>query len=191
MDGSSATKRGGGFDIADGVRSFARADAQSQRVLATVLFTDIVDSTRLATEMGDRRWRDLLQEHQKVVRGHLERFGGREVKTTGDGFLAVFDGPTRAVECARAIADDMPALGIQVRAGIHTGEVELIGDDVGGIAVHVAARVMALAGPGRVVLGGTGTHQRNQGLAFVDAGVHELKGVSGARQLFRLAEPDS
>jgi pimeloyl-ACP methyl ester carboxylesterase len=119
-----------------------------ERVLATVLFTDIVDSTRLATEIGDRRWRELLEEHHSMVREWLERFEGREIKTTGDGFLAIFDGPTRAAECGRAIADAMPSLGIEVRAGLHTGEVELIGDDVGGIAVHVAARIAALVGAG-------------------------------------------
>jgi class 3 adenylate cyclase len=150
-----------------------------ERVLATVLFTDIVDSTRLATEMGDRRWRDLLEEHDKVVRGHLKRFSGREVNTTGDGFLAVFDGPTRAVECARAVADDMPALGIQIRAGLHTGEVELIGEDVGGIAVHVAARVSALA-EGGVVLASRTVHDlaAGSGISFEPRGRHALKGVA-------------
>lgn len=150
-----------------------------ERVLATVLFTDIVDSTRLATELGDRRWRNLLEEHQKVVRARLERFEGREVKTTGDGFLAVFDGPTRAVECARAIADDMPSLGIEVRAGLHTGEVELMGDDVGGIAVHVAARVSALAGSGAVLASRTVRDlATGSGIEFDHFGHHALKGVA-------------
>jgi class 3 adenylate cyclase len=158
-----------------------------ERVLATVLFTDIVDSTRLATEMGDRRWRDLLEEHQRVVRGHLERFSGREVKTTGDGFLAVFDGPTRAVECARAVADDMPALGIQVRAGLHTGEVELIGDDVGGIAVHVAARISALAERG-VVLASRTVHDlaAGSGISFEPRGRHALKGVADEWDIYEV-----
>ncbi len=150
-----------------------------ERVLATVLFTDIVDSTRLATELGDRRWRDLLEQHQKVVRAHLERFGGREVKTTGDGFLAVFDGPTRAVGCAREIAADMPSLGIEVRAGLHTGEVELMGDDVGGIAVHVAARVSALAGPGAVLASRTVRDlAAGSGIEFDHFGRRTLKGVA-------------
>jgi class 3 adenylate cyclase len=149
-----------------------------ERVLATVLFTDIVDSTRLATELGDRRWRQLLEEHQKLVRDHLRRFEGREVKTTGDGFLAVFDGPTRGAECARAIADDMPVLGIEVRAGLHTGEVELMGDDVGGIAVHVAARIAALAGPHEVLASRTVRDLTvGSGIAFGDFGRHALKGV--------------
>ncbi len=144
-----------------------------------MLFTDIVDSTRLATELGDRRWRDLLEEHQKVVRAYLERFGGREVKTTGDGFLAVFDGPTRAVECARAIAADLPSLGIEVRAGLHTGEVELIGDDVGGIAVHVAARISALADPGAVLTSRTVRDlAAGSGIEFTHQGAHTLKGVA-------------
>jgi class 3 adenylate cyclase len=156
-----------------------------ERVLATVLFTDIVDSTRLATELGDRRWRDLLEEHQRVVRGHLERFGGREVKTTGDGFLAVFDGPTRAVECARGIADDMPSLGIEVRAGLHTGEVELMGTDVGGIAVHLAARISALAGAGTVLASRTVRDLAvGSGIDFDPIGRHDLKGVEDAWDVY-------
>ncbi|HSS04867.1 MAG TPA: adenylate/guanylate cyclase domain-containing protein [Solirubrobacterales bacterium] len=159
-----------------------------ERVLATVLFTDIVDSTRLATEMGDRRWRDLLEEHQKLVRDHLSRFEGREVKTTGDGFLAVFDGPTRAAECARAIADDMPSLGIEVRAGLHAGEVELMGDDVGGIAVHVAARIAALAGA-RTVLASRTVRDLAVGssVAFDSAGRHALKGVADEWDVYSVA----
>jgi class 3 adenylate cyclase len=150
-----------------------------ERVLATVLFTDIVDSTRLAGELGDRRWRDLLEQHHKVVRGRLERFGGREVKTTGDGFLAVFDGPTRAVECAHGIVGEMPSLGIEVRAGLHTGEVELMGEDVGGIAVHLAARVSALAGPSAVLASRTVYDLvAGSGIDFEPAGRHSLKGVA-------------
>jgi class 3 adenylate cyclase len=149
-----------------------------ERVLATVLFTDIVDSTRLATELGDRRWRDLLGEHQKLVRDRLQRFEGHEIKTTGDGFLATFDGPTRAAECARAIADDMPALGIEVRAGLHTGEVETIGDDIGGIAVHVAARIAALA-DARTVLASRTVRDLavGSGIEFELVGRHALKGI--------------
>jgi class 3 adenylate cyclase len=128
----------GGSEALDEIEEFltgVRPGPAPERVLATVLFTDIVDSTRVAAELGDRRWRELLEEHQALVRERLDRFGGREVKTTGDGFLAIFDGPTRAVQCARAIGDDTPALGIEVRAGLHAGEVELMRDDVGGIAV--------------------------------------------------------
>lgn len=149
-----------------------------QRVLATVLFTDIVDSTRLAGELGDRRWRELLEQHQELVRDQLRRFEGREIKTTGDGFLATFDGPTRAAECARSIADEMPSLGIEVRAGLHAGEVELMGSDVGGIAVHVAARIAALAGP-RTVLASRTVRDlaAGSGVEFASFGRHELKGV--------------
>lgn len=158
-----------------------------ERVLATVLFTDIVDSTRLATEMGDRRWRDLLEEHQKLTRDCLNRFEGREIKTTGDGFLAVFDGPTRAAQCARAIADDMPSLGIEVRAGLHTGEVELMGDDVGGIAVHVAARVAALAGPSAVLASRTVRDLAvGSGVEFDFAGSHALKGVPDEWEVYEV-----
>ncbi len=144
-----------------------------------MLFTDIVDSTRLATELGDSRWRDLLGRHQDLVRRHLERFGGREIKTTGDGFLATFDGPTRAVECARAIVDETPSIGIEVRAGMHTGEVELIGEDVGGIAVHVAARIAALA-EGRTVLVSRTVRDlvAGSGIEFDSFGCHSLKGVA-------------
>ncbi len=149
-----------------------------ERVLATVLFTDIVDSTRLATELGDRRWRGLLERHGEATRAQLRRFEGREIKSTGDGFLATFDGPTRGAECARAIAEEMPGLGIEVRAGLHTGEVELIGEDVGGIAVHVAARIAALAGP-RQVLASRTVRDLAVGSAvrFDSAGRHALKGV--------------
>ncbi len=158
-----------------------------ERVLATVLFTDIVDSTRLAGELGDRRWRDLLEEHQKLVRDQLRRFEGREIKTTGDGFLAVFDGPTRAAECARAIAADMPSLGIEVRAGLHTGEVELIGDDIGGIAVHVAARIAALAGPHTVLASRTVRDlTAGSGVEFDFAGSHALKGVPDEWDLYEV-----
>ena len=117
--------------------------------LATVLFTDIVDSTRRAAEMGDRDWHALLDAHDAVVRAQLARFRGREVNTSGDGFLAMFDGPQRAIRCAMAIRDAVQALGIEVRAGLHTGECEVRGDDIGGIAVHIGARVSALAGPER------------------------------------------
>jgi class 3 adenylate cyclase len=159
-----------------------------ERVLATVLFTDIVDSTRLATEMGDRRWRDLLEQHHTLVRGQLERFEGREIKTTGDGFLAIFDGPTRAAECARAIADEMPSLGIEVRAGLHTGEVELIGEDVGGIGVHLAARISALAGPGEVLASRTVRDlAAGSGVDFEPRGRHALKGVPDEWEIYSVA----
>ena len=162
-----------------------RPGPKTDRVLATVLFTDIVDSTRLATEMGDSRWRDLLERHQELVRRHLERFGGREIKTTGDGLLATFDGPTRAVECARAIVADAPSIGVEVRAGIHTGEVELMGDDVGGIAVHVAARISALA-EGRTVLVSRTVRDLviGSGIDFDPCGSHSLKGVADEWEVY-------
>jgi class 3 adenylate cyclase len=160
----------------------------TRRVLATVLFTDIVDSTRRATELGDARWRELLERHQQLTREQLGRFEGREIKTTGDGFLATFDGPTRAAECARAIADAMPGLGVEVRAGLHTGEVELIGDDVGGIAVHVAARIAALAGGGEVLASRTVRDLAvGSGVEFTSAGRHELKGVPDEWEVYRVA----
>lgn len=149
-----------------------------ERVLATVLFTDIVDSTRVATELGDRRWRGLLEQHQELTREQLRRFEGREIKSTGDGFLATFDGPTRGAECGLAIAGAVPALGIDVRAGLHAGEVELIGEDVGGIAVHVAARIAALAGPHQVLASRTVRDLAvGSAVGFEPAGRHALKGV--------------
>jgi len=155
-----------------------RPGPATQRVLATVLFTDIVDSTRLATERGDRRWRELLGQHAELTREQLRRFEGREIKSTGDGFLSTFDGPTRGAECARAIADAVPALGIELRAGLHTGEVELIGEDIGGIAVHVAARIAALAGPHEVLASRTVRDlAAGSAVDFQPAGRHALKGV--------------
>jgi class 3 adenylate cyclase len=172
----------GDRDGMDEIQEFltgVRPGPSPERVLATVLFTDIVDSTKRAAELGDRRWRELLEQHQDLVRERLRRYEGREVKTTGDGFLATFDGPTRAVECARAIADDMPALGIEVRAGLHAGEVELMGEDVGGIAVHVAARIAALAGPGTVFASRTVRDLAvGSGIDFEPNGRHRLKGVA-------------
>ena len=157
-----------------GVRSAPEPD----RVLSTVLFTDIVDSTRLAAELGDRRWREVLGEHDRVVRNALARFRGREVKTTGDGFLATFDGPARGIRCAQMIRDHMSHLEIDVRSGLHTGEVELIGEDVGGIAVHIAARISALAGPGEVLASSTVKDLvAGSGINFEDRGAHVLKGV--------------
>lgn len=160
------------------------------RVLATVLFTDIVDSTRRAAEMGDRDWRALLDAHDAVVRSQLTRFRGREVNTSGDGFLAVFDGPQRAIRCAMAIRDAVQALGIQVRAGLHTGECEIRGDDIGGIAVHIGARVSALAGPDEVLVSSTLRDLViGSGLQFDDRGSHQLKGVPGEWRLSAVVSP--
>jgi class 3 adenylate cyclase len=155
-----------------------RPAVPTQRALATVVFTDIVDSTRHASALGDRRWRNLLEEHQALVRERLREHGGREVKTTGDGFLATFEGPTRAIEFAAAAASEAPPLGIELRAGVHTGEVELMGEDVGGICVHVAARVCALAGPGEVLASRTVRDLSvGSGIGFEPRGSHRLKGV--------------
>jgi class 3 adenylate cyclase len=165
-----------------------QADVAEDRVLATVLFTDIVDSTRRAAEIGDRDWHALLDAHDAVVRAQLARFRGREVSTAGDGFLAMFDGPQRAIRCAMSIRDAVQALGIEVRAGMHTGECEVRGDDIGGIGVHIGARVSALAGANDVLVSST-LHDLviGSGLEFEDRGAHELKGVPGEWRLFAVA----
>ena len=165
-----------------------QAEVADDRVLATVLFTDIVDSTRRAAEIGDRDWHALLDAHDAVVRAQLARFRGREVNTSGDGFLAMFDGPQRAIRCAMAIRDAVQALGIEVRAGLHTGECEVRGDDIGGIAVHIGARVSALAGPNDVLVSSTLRDLViGSGLEFEERGAHELKGVPGEWHLFAVA----
>ena len=165
-----------------------QAEVADDRVLATVLFTDIVDSTRRAAEMGDRDWHALLDAHDAIVRSQLNRFRGREVNTSGDGFLAMFDGPQRAIRCAMAIRDAVQALGIQVRAGLHTGECEVRGDDIGGIAVHIGARVSALAGPKEVLVSSTLRDLViGSGLEFEERGAHELKGVPGEWRLSAVA----
>jgi class 3 adenylate cyclase len=167
-----------------------RADVADDRVLATVLFTDIVDSTRRAAEIGDRDWHALLDAHDAVVRAQLARFRGREVGTAGDGFLAMFDGPQRAIRCAMAIRDAVQSLGIEVRAGLHTGECEVRGDDIGGLAVHIGARVSALAGANDVLVSSTLRDLViGSGLEFEDRGAHELKGVPGEWHLFAVASP--
>ena len=155
------------------------------RALATVLFTDIVDSTTRAAELGDHGWRQLLERHDAITRTEIARFQGREVKHTGDGFLATFDGPTRAVRCATTLTERMPELGIDVRGGVHTGECELRGDDIGGIAVHIGARVAALANAREVLVSSTVKDLVNgSGIVFHDRGTHVLKGVPGQWQLF-------
>lgn len=165
-----------------------RAEVADDRVLATVLFTDIVDSTRRAAAMGDRDWRALLDAHDAVVRSQLARFRGREVSTSGDGFLAMFDGPQRAIRCAMAIRDAVHSLGIRVRAGLHTAEVEVRGDDIGGIAVHIGARVSALAGADEVLVSSTLRDLViGSGLEFVERGTHQLKGVPGQWRLSAVA----
>jgi pimeloyl-ACP methyl ester carboxylesterase len=155
------------------------------RVLATVLFTDIVDSTRYAAQLGDRGWRELLERHDQTTGAEVARWHGRIVKHTGDGVLATFDGPTRALKCATTLADHIPELGIAIRCGLHTGECEVRGDDIGGIAVHIGARIAALAQAGEVIVSGTVKDLVNgSGIAFQDRGTHVLKGVPGEWQLF-------
>jgi class 3 adenylate cyclase len=163
----------------------ARAVPDADRVLATVLFTDIVDSTRAAADLGDQRWREVLERHQRAVREALGRFNGREVKSTGDGFLATFDGPARAIHCATAILRSSEVSGIHVRAGLHTGECEVMGDDIGGIAVHIAARVSAQAEPRELLVSRTVKDLvAGSGIQFTDRGAHTLKGVPDTWQLY-------
>ena len=178
-------------DMLDEIETFltgTTAAADSDRALATVLFTDIVGSTQLAAERGDRRWRDLLDSHHALVRRQLERFQGREVDTAGDGFLATFDGPARAIRCACAIRDGVRSLGIEIRAGLHTGEVELRDDQIAGLAVHIGARVAAKAQPSEVLVSRTLVDLvAGSNIEFVDRGEHQLKGVTGVWRLFAVS----
>ena len=160
-------------------------EADLDRVLATVLFTDIVDSTSQAAAMGDRRWRTVRERHDQIVRAQLARYQAGEIDTAGDGFLATFDGPARAVKCARATVDALREQGIEIRAGLHTGEVEFVDDKVRGIAVHIGARVASMAHPNHVLVSSTVKDLvTGSGLKFSDGGVHELKGVPGEWHLF-------
>jgi class 3 adenylate cyclase len=166
-----------------------RGAANIERMLATILFTDIVDSTKRAAGVGDRRWRELLDSHDRMAARQVHRFGGRQVKTTGDGILATFDGPAQAIRCGLAICDGARQLGIEVRVGVHTGEVERRGADVAGIGVHIAARVQACAQPGEVWVSRTVTDLViGSGIVFDDRGERQLKGVPGAWQLFTVVE---
>ncbi|HKW91517.1 MAG TPA: adenylate/guanylate cyclase domain-containing protein [Methylomirabilota bacterium] len=179
--------------LADEIEEFltgVRHGAEHNRVLATVLFTDVVKSTERAVTLGDRRWRELLERHHAMVRRELAVFRGREIDTAGDGFLAAFDGPARAIRAARAITDKVKLMGLEVRAGLHTGECEMIGDKLSGIAVHIGARVAGLAGPGEVLVSSTVKDLvAGSGLRFRERGAHELKGVPGPWQLYSV-EPD-
>ena len=177
--------------IADEVEEFltgTRTTPEPDRVLATVLFTDIVGSTERAAELGDRRWREVLEEHHAIVRRELERFRGREVDTTGDGFFATFDGPARAVRAACSVRDAVRALGVELRAGLHTGECAVVDDKVGGIAVHTGARIAAAAPAGEVLVSNTVRDLvAGSGIEFEDRGDHELKGV-GSRRLYAVVD---
>jgi len=179
--------------VLDEVEEFlvgSRGATESERALATILFTDIVGSTEKAAELGDRGWRALLERHDAAVRRQLALHRGREVKTMGDGFLATFDGPARAIRCACALQDEVAGLGIEVRAGIHTGEVELIGEDVGGMAVNIGARIGALADGGEVLVSSTVRELVvGSGLEFADRGAQTLKGAPGEWRLFAIDSP--
>jgi class 3 adenylate cyclase len=166
----------------------ARHVHEPDRMLATVLFTDICDSTRRAAELGDSGWRSLLERHDALFRHALDRHRGREVKRTGDGFLATFDGPARAIRCAASVAEAMDSLGIQVRAGLHTGELEVMDGDLGGMAVHIAARVLDRASPSEVLVSGTVKDLVvGSGIEFDDRGAHELRGVPGEWRLYAVS----
>ena len=161
-------------------------EADLDRMLATVMFTDIVDSTATAATLGDKGWRDVVEQHHRLVRAMLGRFRGKEIDTAGDGFFATFDGPARGVRCAQAICEAMPDLGIHVRAGVHTGEVESIAGKAGGIAVNVGARIASLAGPSEVLVSHTVQGLvSGSGLIFEEAGEHQLKGVPDRWRLYR------
>jgi class 3 adenylate cyclase len=170
----------------------SRRPRQPDRVLATVLFTDIVGSTERAAELGDARWRAVLKRHEEVTRRQVAEFGGTAVKSTGDGFLAIFDGPAAAIRCTEAIRDALPPEGVRIRAGLHAGEIERIGEDIGGLGVHIAARVCAYADPGEILVSRTiGDLVVGSGLAFEPRGSYELKGVPGEWQLLSVASMNS
>jgi pimeloyl-ACP methyl ester carboxylesterase len=178
-------------EVVDEIEEFltgTRRGPDPDRVLATVLFTDIVGSTEEATRLGDRRWAQLLDQHHSLVRRQLERYQGSEVDTAGDGFLATFDGPARAIRCGSAIVNGVRALGLEIRAGVHTGECELVGGKVAGLAVHTGARVASLAGPGEVLVSSTVKDLvAGSGLEFEDRGTRELKGVPGEWRLYAVS----
>ena len=171
--------------VFQGILGWAKAPDPGERLLTTILFTDIVDSTATAEHHGDRAWKRLLETHHEDVRGLLEAHRGREVKMTGDGFLATFDSPARAITCALRIAIAAHLIGIEIRAGVHTGEVELAGRDLRGVAVHLAARIMDAAVPGEVLVSATTRELASGGeVEFIDRGSRQLKGISGPRQVY-------
>jgi class 3 adenylate cyclase/pimeloyl-ACP methyl ester carboxylesterase len=186
--GDTSFYGGSASDMVDHIEEFvtgARPQEEEQRVLTTILFTDIVSSTEQASHLGDMRWTELLDQHDSLVEREVSRHRGRKVKSTGDGVLAAFDGPARAIRCALAIRDGVRGYGLEVRAGLHTGECAVRGDDLGGISVHTAARVSALAGPGEVLVSRTVVDLvAGSGIAFEDRGDHALKGVPGTWKIF-------
>jgi class 3 adenylate cyclase len=177
-----------GDDVLDEIEEFltgSLASADPDRRLLTVLFTDIVGSTATAAELGDTRWRAMLDRHDEIVRGELSRFGGNEIDTTGDGFLATFDAPGRAIRCARAMGDTLAGIDVSIRAGVHTGEVEVRGEQIGGLTVHIGARVAALGGAGDLLVSSTVKElMAGSELSFVDQGEHVLKGVPGEWRIY-------
>jgi class 3 adenylate cyclase len=176
------------LDEVGGLLGDARRDPEADRILATVMFTDIVAATEHAAGLGDRRWRDLLRDYQAVIREQLIRFRGRELDTAGDGFLAAFDAPARAVQCALAVMAAMRRLGLEIRTGLHTGECEVMGGKLTGIALHAGARVASLAGAGEVLVSATVKDLvAGSGIAFEDRGVRALKGVPGEWHLYAVA----
>jgi class 3 adenylate cyclase len=179
----------GVLDVVEEFLTGAQRTREIDRILATVLFTDIVDSTQRAQDLGDRAWRDLLENHDMIVRRQIESHRGREIKHTGDGVMAAFDGPARAVRCATSIREDLGGIGLEVRAGVHTGECELLRDgDLGGMAVHVAARVAALGEPGEVLATSTVKDLvAGSGLRFAERGSHRLKGIDDEWRVFSVA----
>jgi class 3 adenylate cyclase len=181
-----------GDELLDEVEEFltgARPTHDPERILATVMFSDIVDSTRFAAELGDKRWRAVIETLETAVMSELARFRGRAVKSMGDGFLSTFDGPARAIRCAAALRETARAHDLEVRTGVHTGEIEVMGNDVGGLAVHIGARVTAIAGPGEVLVSGTVKDLVvGSGIVFHDRGTRELKGVPGEWRLFAVAD---
>jgi class 3 adenylate cyclase len=175
-------------DYRRALRAAGKTLPAPDRVLATVMFTDIVDSTRQAARLGDSEWRALLRRHDDMSRSQLQHFGGQEIERTGDGFLSSFDSPARAIQCAVAISRAMHSIGLQVRVGIHSGECEVIGEHLGGIAVHIGARIAALAGPDEVLISQTVKDSViGSGISFDDRGAHELKGVPDEWQLYAVA----
>jgi len=195
LPGRDAVSFGDGIEaFMEAVEEFTRGSISArsrERALATVLFTDIVGSTQLAAELGDRRWRETLESHDRLTRELVGGYGGRAIKSTGDGFLATFDGPARAVRCATALGKRVGELGIELRAGLHAGEIELIGNDVGGMAVHIGARIGALGGPGEVLASSTVRDLVvGSGIEFAERGEHELKGVPGSWRVFAAAADD-
>jgi class 3 adenylate cyclase len=177
--------------IAEEVGEFVTGERpilEVERILTTVLFTDIVGSTQRAADIGDERWRSVLDAHDRAVRDQLKRFRGSEVKTTGDGFLASFDGPARAIRCATEIVEATHSLGVEIRVGLHTGECHVRGSDLGGLAVHIASRVGSMATTGEVLVSGTVKDLViGSGIEFADHGEHELKGVPGAWRLYAVS----